>query len=97
MVGKGKRRQGVAESGSADAGWANPGRRKSQEWIIPHVSAPSNKVSIVGVGSVGTAIAYACLIRGSAKAIALFDVAAKKVQAEVLDPTTAASSYRTAW
>jgi L-lactate dehydrogenase len=44
-----------------------------------------NKVSIVGVGSVGTAIAYACLIRGSADAIALFDVAAKKVRAEVLD------------
>jgi len=40
---------------------------------------------VVGVGSVGTAIAYACLIRGSAKAIALYDVAAKKVQAEVLD------------
>lgn len=44
-----------------------------------------NKVSIVGVGSVGTAIAYACMIRGSAGAIALFDVAAKKVHAEVLD------------
>jgi L-lactate dehydrogenase len=42
-------------------------------------------VSIVGVGSVGTAIAYACMIRGSAGAIALFDVAAKKVHAEVLD------------
>lgn len=49
------------------------------------MSDHSNKVSIVGVGSVGTAIAYACLIRGSADAIALFDVAAKKVQAEVLD------------
>ena len=37
------------------------------------------------MGSVGTAIAYACLIRGSAKALALFDVNAKKVRAEVLD------------
>ncbi len=45
----------------------------------------SSKVSIVGTGSVGTAIAYACLIRGSAKAMALYDVNAKKVQAEVLD------------
>ncbi len=44
-----------------------------------------SKVSIVGVGSVGTAIAYACLIRGSAKALALYDTNAKKVRAEVLD------------
>lgn len=43
------------------------------------------KVSIVGAGSVGTAIAYACLIRGTANAIALFDTNAKKVHAEVLD------------
>jgi hypothetical protein len=39
----------------------------------------------VGVGSVGTAIAYACLIRGSAGALALYDTNAKKVRAEVLD------------
>lgn len=45
----------------------------------------SGKVSIVGMGSVGTAIAYACLIRGSAKSLALFDINAKKVRAEVLD------------
>ena len=45
----------------------------------------SRKVSIVGVGSVGTAIAYACMIRGSAGALALYDVDAKKVRAEVLD------------
>ncbi|WP_313674156.1 L-lactate dehydrogenase [Mycolicibacterium sp.] len=45
----------------------------------------TSKVSIVGVGSVGTAIAYACMIRGSAGAIALYDMAAKKVHAEVLD------------
>ena len=43
------------------------------------------KVSIVGVGSVGTAIAYACLIRGSARALSLYDTDAKKVRAEVLD------------
>ena len=43
------------------------------------------KVSIVGVGSVGTAIAYARLIRGSAQALALYDMNAKKVRAEVLD------------
>lgn len=43
------------------------------------------KVAIVGVGSVGTAIAYACLIRGSAGALALYDMNAAKVRAEVLD------------
>ena len=39
----------------------------------------------MGAGSVGTAIAYACLIRGSARELALYDVNAKKVRAEVLD------------
>lgn len=37
------------------------------------------------MGSVGTAIAYACLIRGSAGSLALYDVDAKKLRAEVLD------------
>ncbi|KUI19039.1 L-lactate dehydrogenase [Mycobacterium sp. GA-1285] len=45
------------------------------------------KVSVVGVGSVGTAIAYACLIRGSAPSLALYDTNAAKVRAEVLDLT----------
>lgn len=45
----------------------------------------NNKVAIVGMGSVGTAIAYACLIRGSAGALALYDVNTSKVRAEVLD------------
>ncbi|WNG88139.1 L-lactate dehydrogenase [Mycobacterium sp. ITM-2016-00317] len=45
----------------------------------------NNKVAIVGMGSVGTAIAYACLIRGSAGALALYDVNVAKVRAEVLD------------
>jgi L-lactate dehydrogenase len=47
--------------------------------------AEQHKVSVVGLGSVGTAIAYACLIRGSAGALALYDVKATKVRAEVLD------------
>jgi L-lactate dehydrogenase len=45
----------------------------------------NGRVSIVGMGSVGTAIAYACLIRGSAAELALYDIDAKKVRAEVLD------------
>lgn len=43
------------------------------------------KLSVVGAGSVGTAVAYACLLRGSADAIALYDTNAAKVRAEVLD------------
>ncbi len=43
------------------------------------------KLSVVGAGSVGTAVAYACLLRGSADAIALFDTNSAKVRAEVLD------------
>lgn len=50
------------------------------------VSTPRrDKVAIVGAGSVGTAIAYACFIRGTVREIALYDLAAAKVRAEVLD------------
>lgn len=45
----------------------------------------SAKVAIVGAGSVGATIAYACLIRGVAKRIVLYDTNEKKVNAEVLD------------
>ena len=44
-----------------------------------------SKVSIVGAGAVGMAIAYAALIRGVARTVALMDVNAEKVAAEVLD------------
>ncbi len=44
-----------------------------------------SKVAIVGAGSVGATIAYACLVRGVAKDIALFDTNAAKVEAEALD------------
>ncbi|QUW18541.1 L-lactate dehydrogenase [Agrococcus sp. Marseille-Q4369] len=43
------------------------------------------KLSIIGAGGVGVAIAYAALIRGSADVVALHDLAAAKVEAEVLD------------
>ena len=43
------------------------------------------KISIIGAGAVGTAIAYASLIRGVAREIALVDVNADKVAAEALD------------
>src|SRR4051812_11134478 len=46
---------------------------------------PTPKIAIIGAGSVGATIAYACLIRGVGKSIALYDVNAEKVNAEVLD------------
>ncbi|MBB3156910.1 L-lactate dehydrogenase [Microbacterium proteolyticum] len=45
----------------------------------------NSKVTIVGAGSVGSSAAYACLIRGSARHVALYDIAAARVEAEVLD------------
>jgi L-lactate dehydrogenase len=45
----------------------------------------TSKIAIVGAGSVGATIAYACLIRGVGKQIAVFDVNRAKVDAEVLD------------
>ena len=44
-----------------------------------------SKVAVVGAGAVGTAIAYAAQIRGACRQLALFDLNADKVRAEVLD------------
>src|SRR4051812_44068862 len=44
-----------------------------------------NKIAIIGAGSVGATIAYACMMRGVAQQIALYDVNRAKVDAEVLD------------
>ena len=44
-----------------------------------------SKVAVVGAGAVGTAIAYAAQIRGVCRQLALFDLNARKVRAEVLD------------
>jgi L-lactate dehydrogenase len=44
-----------------------------------------SKVAVVGAGAVGTAIAYAAQIRGACRRLALFDLDARKVRAEVLD------------
>ena len=45
----------------------------------------NSKLTVVGAGSVGASTAYAALIRGSARHIALYDIATAKVDAEVLD------------
>ena len=43
------------------------------------------KIAIIGAGSVGATVAYACLIRGVARHVVLYDVNAAKTRAEVLD------------
>ncbi|HYO52042.1 L-lactate dehydrogenase [Archangium sp.] len=44
-----------------------------------------SKIAIIGAGSVGATIAYASLIRGVARQLALYDINRAKVDAEVLD------------
>ncbi|HEV8605533.1 MAG TPA: L-lactate dehydrogenase [Tepidisphaeraceae bacterium] len=44
-----------------------------------------SKVAIIGAGSVGATIAYACLIRGVSSHIALYDINKSKVDSQVLD------------
>jgi L-lactate dehydrogenase len=48
-------------------------------------AASTTKVAVVGAGSVGATLAYACLIRGIGRTIALYDVNVDKTRAEVLD------------
>lgn len=45
----------------------------------------TSRVAIIGAGSVGATIAYACMIRGVGKQIALYDIDRAKVEAQVLD------------
>ncbi len=44
-----------------------------------------SKVGVVGAGAVGATMAYAALMRGAARTVALFDINRAKVEAEVLD------------
>lgn len=52
---------------------------------VCHSGWTMSKVAVVGAGAVGTAIAYAAQIRGVCRQLALFDLNADKVRAEVLD------------
>lgn len=45
----------------------------------------NSKLTVIGAGAVGSSVAYAALIRGSARHVALYDIAAEKTEAEVLD------------
>ncbi|HEX8536239.1 MAG TPA: L-lactate dehydrogenase, partial [Cystobacter sp.] len=44
-----------------------------------------SKIAIIGAGAVGATVAYASMIRGVAKNLAIYDVNRAKVDAEVLD------------
>lgn len=45
----------------------------------------NSKLTVVGAGAVGASVAYASLIRGSARHVALYDIATERTEAEVLD------------
>ncbi|WP_062293756.1 L-lactate dehydrogenase [Demequina phytophila] len=49
------------------------------------MSDKTSKVSIVGAGAVGSTLAYAGLMRGFARTVALYDINTAKVEAEALD------------
>ncbi len=49
------------------------------------VTTRTTKVAVVGAGAVGSTLAYATLMRGAARTVALLDVNRAKVEAEVLD------------
>ena len=48
-------------------------------------AARTAKIAIAGAGHGGVTVAYACMIRGTGRTIALYSRNAQKVQAEVLD------------
>ncbi|KAF6769767.1 hypothetical protein AHF37_12209 [Paragonimus kellicotti] len=64
--------------------------RKTNDILLPLEGIelsekPQRKVTIVGVGAVGMAAAYAIMVRGIANVIALVDVACDRVKGEVMD------------
>ncbi|WP_454044585.1 L-lactate dehydrogenase [Cellulosimicrobium sp. Marseille-Q8652] len=52
---------------------------------VPPAGARTTKLAIVGAGAVGSTLAYAALMRGAARTVAMLDVNRAKVDAEVLD------------
>src|SRR5674536_32019 len=52
---------------------------------VPRSTRRTTKVAIVGAGTVGATLAYAALMRGVARTVALYDINKAKVEAEALD------------
>lgn len=51
----------------------------------PKAALRPAKLAVVGAGAVGATLAYAALIRGAAREVALYDINKAKVEAEALD------------
>ncbi len=51
----------------------------------PKAALRPSKLAVVGAGAVGATLAYAALIRGAAREVALYDINKAKVEAEALD------------
>ena len=45
----------------------------------------TTKLAVVGAGAVGATVAYAALMRGAARTVALYDIDKAKVEAEAAD------------
>jgi L-lactate dehydrogenase len=52
---------------------------------MPDTERRPQKLAIIGAGSVGATLAYACLMRGVARNVVLYDINQAKVEAEALD------------
>ena len=62
-----------------------PAAQPTSEQVRPGVDRRTTKLAVVGAGSVGATVAYAALMRGVARTVALYDINATKVEAEALD------------
>jgi len=51
----------------------------------PPPARRTTKLAVVGAGAVGATVAYAALMRGAARTVALYDINKAKVEAEALD------------
>ena len=49
------------------------------------VAIENSRLAVIGAGAVGSSLAYAALIRGSAREVVLYDIDATRAEAEVLD------------
>lgn len=58
---------------------------ENAETLYPTRRMRPTKIAIIGAGAVGTALAYACVIKGVARDVVLYDIAKDKVEAEALD------------
>jgi L-lactate dehydrogenase len=69
----------------SDAGTTLPMPEESAGGQGPRAGARTTKLAIVGAGAVGSTLAYAALMRGAARTVAMLAVTRAKVEAEVLD------------